>query len=237
MNFTLSELPEHRFEDSEPQEVLAWAFQRFGGKIAIASSFGVEDVVLIDMAADVLGSELRVFTLDTGRLHQATYDLMDRVRNRYDLRIEVMFPDHVRVESMVREYGINLFYDSVENRKACCRVRKVEPLGRVLGTLDAWVTGLRRDQNVTRTDVPKVEMDSSHSALVKINPLAGWTSAQVWAYAREGRVPYSALHDQGFPSIGCEPCTRPIDEADDPRAGRWWWEDPDTKECGLHLKG
>lgn len=238
MDFSLSELPADGFESASPQELLAWALGRFsGGTVAIASSFGVEDVALIDMAV-AIRPDVRIFTLDTGRLHQATYDVMDRIRNRYDVQLEVMFPETARVEAMAREYGINLFYDSVENRKRCCFARKVEPLGRMLGQLDAWVTGLRREQNVTRAAVAKVEIDNGTGgpALAKISPLAAWSAEQVWAYVRERRVPYNALHDQGFPSIGCEPCTRAVKASEDIRAGRWWWENAETRECGLHRK-
>lgn len=235
MPFSLSELPGHAFEGASPSEVLSWALQRFGDRIAIASSFGVEDVALIDMAVAVK-PDVRVFTLDTGRLHQETYDLMDRIRSRYDLRIQVLYPDAAEAEQMVTSLGINLFYDSVANRMKCCEVRKVRPLRRVLGTLDAWVTGLRRDQNVTRANVPKVAIDDANGGLVKVSPLAGWTHEDVWGYVREHRVPYNGLHDQGYPSIGCAPCTRPVKPGEDLRAGRWWWENPETRECGLHLK-
>ncbi len=229
------ELPAGRFEDASPQDVLAWAFERFGGRIVVASSFGVEDVALIDMACRVR-SDVRVFTLDTGRLHQETYDAMDRLRNRLELSLEVMFPDAARVEGMVREHGLNLFYDSTENRRRCCLARKVEPLRRVLSQVDAWVTGLRREQAVTRAAVGKVEIDHGNGGIVKVNPLADWTSQQVWEYVKDNRVPYNALHDAGYPSIGCEPCTRPVKPGEDPRSGRWWWEHAETRECGLHLK-
>ena len=228
-------LPDTSFEDASPQDVLAWALGRFGARIAVASSFGLEDVTLIDMAA-AIRPDVRVFCLDTGRLHQETYDVMDRIRNRYELRIEVLYPDASQAEEMVQSLGVNLFYDSVQNRMRCCDVRKVRPLRRVLSTLDAWITGLRRDQNVTRANIPKVAIDDANGGLVKVCPLADWTQADVWAYVREHRVPYNSLHDQGYPSIGCLPCTRPVKAGEDPRAGRWWWENPETKECGLHLE-
>jgi phosphoadenosine phosphosulfate reductase len=177
-----------------------------------------------------------VFSLDTGRLHQETYDLMDRIRNRYGLKIETLFPDAGEVERMVTNHGINLFYDSVEKRRLCCGTRKVNSLRRILSSLDAWVVGLRRDQNVTRAGVQKVTIDHANNGIVKISPLVDWSSEQVWDYVREHKVPYNNLHDRGFPSIGCEPCTRPVASGEDPRAGRWWWENPDTKECGLHPK-
>ncbi len=232
---TAAEDPASPQDAVSPQDVLSWALERFGDRIVVASSFGVEDVALIDMAA-AIRPDVRVFMLDTGRLHQATYDVMDRIRNRYQLRIEVMFPDAPRVEAMVREHGINLFYDSPESRRRCCLARKVEPLKRMLTTVDAWVTGLRRDQGVTRGQVAHVELDHANNSIVKVNPLADWTSEQVWDYVKANRVPYNALHDGGFPSIGCEPCTRPVKPGEDARSGRWWWENPDTRECGLHLK-
>ncbi len=235
MSFDLSELPGDRFEGATAETVLRWALERFGDRLVIASSFGLEDVVLIDMAAG-LSDDIRVFTLDTGRLHQATYDLMDRVRNRYELDIEVMFPEAGAVQAMVRASGLNLFYDSISNRKRCCHARKLEPLARALGACDAWVTGLRREQNVTRAETPVVELDAAHGSIVKVSPLADWSSEQVWEYVRENRVPYNALHDAGYPSIGCEPCTRPVKPGEDARSGRWWWENAETRECGLHLK-
>jgi phosphoadenosine phosphosulfate reductase len=190
-------------------------------------------VVVIDMLMK-LDRSARVFTLDTGRLPYETYSLMEAIRERYGLAIDVYFPRADAVEAMVREQGVNLFYRSIENRKRCCTVRKVEPLGRALGGVEAWITGLRREQAVTRTQVRKVEVDPDHGGIVKVNPLADWTWAEVWEYIRAHDVPYNKLHDQGYPSIGCAPCTRAVAPGEDPRAGRWWWENPETKECGLH---
>jgi thioredoxin-dependent adenylylsulfate APS reductase len=187
------------------------------------------------MAASIT-PKVRVFSLDTGRLPQETYDLMDRVRNRYGIKIETLFPDAAEVEKMVTNHGINLFYDSVEKRRLCCGVRKVKPLRRILSSLDAWVVGLRRDQNVTRTEIRKVGIDHANYGIVKLSPLADWSGEQVWDYVRENKVPYNALHDRGFPSIGCEPCSRSVEAGEDPRSGRWWWENSETKECGLHPK-
>jgi phosphoadenosine phosphosulfate reductase len=235
MSFTVSELSADRLEGASPQEVLRWALKRFGDKIAIASSFGVEDVALIDMASEIR-ADFRIFCLDTGRLHQQTYDTMDRIRNRYGVRVEVLFPNAAEVEAMVTDSGLNLFYDSVGNRKQCCDVRKVRPLRRVLSKLDAWITGIRREQNVTRAGIPKISIDHANGGLVKVNPLAAWSVEDVWTYVRERKVPYNPLHDGGYPSIGCEPCTRPVQGDEGIRSGRWWWEDPDTRECGLHLK-
>jgi phosphoadenosine phosphosulfate reductase len=222
-------------EEFAPQALLRWGFETFGDRIALACSFGAEDMVLIDMMVK-LRPRARVFSLDTGRLHQATYLAMDAVREKYGIPIEIYFPQGAAVEEMVRLKGPNLFYDSVENRRHCCGVRKVEPLGRALATVDAWVTGLRRDQGVTRAEVPALEVDEAHAGIAKLAPLASWSSEQVWAYIREHRVPYHRLHDAGYPSIGCEPCTRAVKPGEDPRAGRWWWEQPGEKECGLHVK-
>lgn len=218
-------------EGRDAEGVLRWALDRFGDRIAFASSFGAEDVVVIDLLAR-LTPRPRVFTLDTGRLPQATYDLIDRIRDRYGLAIEVFFPDRGAVEQMVREAGANLFYRSIEDRKRCCGVRKIEPLGRALTGLDAWITGLRREQAVTRGATPKAEVEAS--GRIKVAPLADWTREQVWAYVRAHDVPYNALHDRSYPSIGCEPCTRAVAPGEDERAGRWWWERPETKECGFH---
>ncbi|MBI4362505.1 MAG: phosphoadenylyl-sulfate reductase [Euryarchaeota archaeon] len=216
------------------EEVIRWALQRFGQRVALASSFGAEDVVVIDLMTRQ-DPRARVFTLDTGRLPQETYDVMDAIRGRYGIPIEVYSPQTGAVEKMVREHGMNLFYQSVEFRKMCCGVRKVEPLNRALAGLDAWMTGLRRDQAVTRTGVRKVEVDGDHGGILKINPIADWTSDRVWDHIRKHGIPYNRLHDRGYPSIGCAPCTRAVKPGEDPRAGRWWWEqDPTSKECGLH---
>ena len=232
--FHKSHIPSDGLENASAQQVLEWAVKHFGERVALACSFGAEDVVLAHMAQTV-SNTFRVFSLDTGRLNSETYETMDRLRSRYNLHIEVMFPQADAVQAMVREHGVNLFYDSIEHRKKCCGVRKVEPLQRVFVTLDAWVTGLRREQNVTRVDTPKVEWDEANG-LVKLNPLADWSSEDVWQYIDEHNVPYNPLHKRGYPSIGCAPCTRSVQPDEDPRAGRWWWENPDTKECGLHIQ-
>jgi phosphoadenosine phosphosulfate reductase len=223
-------------EEFKSEEVLQWALDRFSPKIALACSFQAEASVLIDMMYRIRGSDFRVFTLDTGRLNQETYDCMDAVRERYGVAIEVYFPDAIKIQEMVRTHGLNLFYNSIEMRKLCCGIRKVEPLNRALSGLSAWITGLRREQGVTRSEIWKVELDKEHGRILKFNPLADWTHDQVWAYIRKNRVPYNLLHDRGYPSIGCAPCTRAIKPGEDLRAGRWWWENPDTKECGLHVK-
>jgi len=225
----------HRFSRAEPQEVLAWALERFGRRVALSSSFGAEDVALIHMLHQ-LEPRARVFTLDTLRLPTETYQVIDEIRDRYGIDLESFYPDLIAVDRMVKERGYNLFYQSIENREFCCEVRKVEPLGRALAGLDAWITGLRRDQAATRSSVAKVEIDAVHRGIVKVNPLADWTADRVWSYIKANDVPYNKLHDQGFPSIGCAPCTRAVAPGEDPRAGRWWWElDPDHKECGIHI--
>ena len=215
------------------EDVVRLACGRFGRNVALSSSFGAEDMVLIDMLMRV-NSRARIVTLDTGRLPQETYNVMDATRERYGAAIEVFFPQAGAVQSMVAEHGLNLFYHSVDFRKMCCGVRKMEPLRRALAGLDAWITGLRREQSVTRTAVHKIEWDELNQ-LIKINPLADWTEDDVWTYIRENNVPYNALHDRGYRSIGCEPCTRAVEPGEDQRAGRWWWEHPETKECGLHV--
>jgi len=200
---------------------------------AFASSFGAEDMVLLDLIAR-LALDVEVFTLDTGRLHEETLDLIERSRERYRLPIRVMTPEAAPLESFVAENGVNAFYRSIELRKQCCEIRKMQPLRRALAGKAIWITGLRREQSVTRTAVPVVEIDAANGGIVKVNPLATWTEAQAWAYVRERKVPYNLLHDQNYPSIGCAPCTRAVAPGEDIRAGRWWWENPDTKECGLH---
>jgi thioredoxin-dependent adenylylsulfate APS reductase len=224
-----------RFGGEEPKEVLEWALRTFYPKIALASSFSAEDVVLIDMLWRI-NPEVKVFTLDTGRLHQETYDLIDEIRQRYGVKVEVYYPDTSSVEKMVREHGVNLFYESVELRTLCCQIRKIKPLERALSGLDAWTTGLRREQSATRADIKKVEVDELHGGIIKVNPLADWTYEQVWDYIKAKKVPYNKLYDKGYASIGCEPCTRPIKPGEDPRAGRWWWELGVHKECGIHCR-
>lgn len=235
MKATAAELADalRRLEGAAPQEVLGWALGRFGGQLAIASSFSIEDCVVIDVAHRI-DPKVRVFALDTGRLPEETHQTADRVRDKYGIEIEWQFPDRVRVESLLRAKGAYSFMESLENRRECCGIRKVAPLGGVLSTLDAWVTGLRRDQAVTRSDTPVVEVDATHGGIAKINPIISWGEAELQAYAAEHRVPVNTLHRKGYPSIGCAPCTRAIQPGEHPRAGRWWWENPENKECGLH---
>lgn len=221
------------YEERGPQDVLCWTLERFGSRAALCTSFQADGMAILDMAWRI-NPKVRVFTIDTGRLPQETYDLLDRVREKYGIEIEVYFPDATQVESIVRRHGTNLFYRSVQLRLLCCEARKVLPLRRVLATLDAWVTGLRRDQSATRATIRKIEIDHDHGGLVKVNPLADWTQNKVWDYLRAHDVPYHPFYDQGYTSIGCAPCTRPTNPGEDPRAGRWWWEKETPKECGLH---
>ncbi len=199
-----------------------------------ASSFGAEDMVIIDLIAKH-ALPIRVFTLDTGRLPDETHALIDRVRTRYGLPIDVYTPDARLLQRFVRDHGANAFYRSVDLRKACCGVRKTEPLTRALVAKGAWITGLRRAQSVTRAEIAVEEYDEAH-ALPKYNPLADWSDDEVWSYLRANDVPYNALHDRGYPSIGCAPCTRAVEPGQDVRAGRWWWEHAVHKECGLHRR-
>lgn len=223
-----------RFESASPQEIVRWADGRFGDRLALMSSFGLEDVALVDMFWRI-NPNARVMTLDTLRLPTETYTVIDRTRARYEIDVEAFTPDLTAVSDMVKARGYNLFYKSIENRKLCCGIRKVEPLNRALSELDAWIAGLRRDQGMARGETRIVEWDDAHENY-KINPLANWTFDQVWDYVREYNVPYNELHDRGYPSIGCAPCTRAIEPGEDLRAGRWWWElNPDAKECGLHV--
>ena len=200
----------------------------------LASSFGAEDMVLMDLVAGE-ALPIRIVTLDTGRLPQETHDLIDRARERYRVPIEVVVPEAAAIQAFVREHGANPFYRSAELRQRCCAIRKTEPLRRALAGADAWITGLRRAQSVTRTQVGIEEWDD-RNGLPKFNPLAEWSDDDVWSYLRAHAVPWNALHDRGYPSIGCAPCTRAVPAGEDIRAGRWWWENPAHKECGLHVR-
>ncbi len=229
----ISELNE-KFANADAIELLSYFLDKYNDKIALASSLGAEDQVLTQMVTSI-SKCARIFTLDTGRLFSETYELIDRTSKKYKTNLEVYFPKSEPVEKMVRKKGINLFYDSIENRKECCYNRKIEPLKRAFEGLDAWICGLRAEQSVTRTDIKLVEWDENNNIL-KINPLANWTEKEVWDYIKDKGIPYNPLHDKGYPSIGCQPCTRAILPGEDIRAGRWYWENPDTKECGLHKK-
>ena len=221
----------------DPQSLLAEIARRYKPGEAAISFSGAEDVVLVDMAQRA-GLELDVFSLDTGRLHPETYEFLERVRKHYGIVIELVMPEAEAVTELVRAKGLFSFLQ--DGHGECCGLRKVEPLRRKLGTLQAWITGQRKDQGVTRTDLPHEQVDRAFSTpahrLVKFNPLADWTSADVWNYIREREVPYNPLHDRGFVSIGCEPCTRPVGPHQHERLGRWWWEDAAQKECGLHAQ-
>jgi phosphoadenosine phosphosulfate reductase len=221
-------------KNSSPAQVISFFNNLFPNKIALSTSLGYEDQILTQVVASV-DKNIKIFTLDTGRLFPETHDLIDRTCKKYDININIYFPDSAKVEAMVNEKGINLFYDSIENRKLCCNIRKLIPLARAMKGLDGWITGLRRDQSVTRTDMQLVEWDDSNNML-KINPLINWTEQEVINYIDIQKIPYNPLHKKGFASIGCYPCTRAIEKGEDVRAGRWWWENPDTKECGLHEK-
>jgi phosphoadenosine phosphosulfate reductase len=221
------------YDDGDPEDILLWAFDRFGDRVALVSSFQAEAMVLLDMAAR-LNPEVRVVTIDTGRLPEETHDIIERARRRYRVRIEVLSPEARALEAMVSKHGVNLFYEAVPRRLLCCHVRKVMPLQRALAGLDAWITGLRREQWATRANIRKIEVDHDHGGIIKLNPLADWTREEVWDYVRENDVPYHRLYDQGYSSISCAPCTRPVPQGEDPRSGRWWWEVNAPKECGMH---
>jgi phosophoadenylyl-sulfate reductase (thioredoxin)/thioredoxin-dependent adenylylsulfate APS reductase len=212
--------------------VLAAAVRDFS-PVTFANSLGAEDMVLTDLIAKHQ-PDIEMFSLDTGRLPQETYDLMQEVRKRYGVPLKIYFPDSKAVEAYVAQNGVNGFYDSVEARKGCCFVRKVEPLRRALRGKKAWITGMRRDQAVTRGTL-EVSAYDAELGLQKFNPLLDWTNKEVWAYIRQYDVPYNKLHDQFYPSIGCAPCTRSVTPGEDIRSGRWWWENPENKECGLHV--
>jgi thioredoxin-dependent adenylylsulfate APS reductase len=222
-----------RFEHASAEEILSWALEQFHPRMAISAAGGADGMVIVDMAWRI-NPEVRVFTLDTGRLPPETYTLFEEVRDRYGINVEFEFPERVQVEELVNSKGPNLMYKSLENRLACCDIRKVLPLKRKLATLDAWVAGLRRDQWRTRKNVSKVELDKDHGGIVKINPVADWSSDDVWDYIRKNDVPYHQLFDEGYTSIGCAPCTRPVQPGESERAGRWWWEQETDKECGIH---
>ncbi len=221
------------YDDAPPQEILEWALDRFHPRMAISEGGGAEGMAILDMAVGIR-PDVRVFTIDTGRLPQETYDLMERVRQRYGIEIEVLFPERTAIERLTKRHGPNLMYQAVDLRLLCCQIRKVQPLVRFLGDLDAWVTGLRREQWASRAEVRKIELDHDHGGIVKVNPIADWTKDEVWDYIRANDVPYHALFDQGYTSIGCAPCTRPVEPGEQDRSGRWWWETDAPKECGIH---
>ncbi|OED35787.1 phosphoadenosine phosphosulfate reductase [PVC group bacterium (ex Bugula neritina AB1)] len=216
------------------KEIIQWAFDSFGEKnVILASSLSVEDQVLTDMVCELAESP-RVLTLDTGRLFQESYDVIQMSMDKYKISYEISFPEAKEVLDLVTEKGPNLFYNSVMDRKECCYVRKVRPLKKSLEKASLWITGIRKDQSVTRENLSHVEWDN-HFGLYKINPILDWSEKDVWKYIKKNKVPYSSLQDKGFLSIGCAPCTRAVEKGQDIRAGRWWWEAPESKECGLHV--
>ena len=219
-------------EGQRPEAVLEWAYRTYG-RVAIVSSFQAESSVLIHMAASIV-ERPDVITLDTGRLHEETYDVIDRIQRRYAIRLHVQAPQPDEVAGLVASGGPNLFRESVELRQRCCEIRKVRPLRRALAGFDAWVTGIRRDQSGSRRRTPAVQADRAHGGIAKIAPLVRWTRDEVWSYIREHELDYHELYERGYASIGCAPCTRPIQAWEDERAGRWWWERSEVKECGLH---
>ncbi len=214
--------------------VIGYILNHFGDQIILSTSLGLEDQVLTEMVLRQK-RDTEVFTLDTGRLFPETYDLIARTNKHFGIRMKTYFPEPQKVEEMVSRHGINLFYDSVENRKQCCAIRKVQQLPRAFAGKEAWICGLRKDQSVSRFFNKMVEWDA-HNGLIKINPLINWSEKEVRDYVKLHNIPYNLLHDRGFPSIGCEPCTRAIEPGEDIRAGRWWWENEVHKECGLHKR-
>lgn len=223
------------FPVSAAVEILQRGLDVATGPIKLASSFSVEDIVLIDL---INRNQLPVglFALDTGRLNEETYEVADAVVNRYGMKIDWYFPQAIAVEALERDKGLFSFRESLENRYECCRIRKIEPLQRALENLGGWVTGLRREQSVTRSEIKAIEIDAGHGHILKINPLLDWSEDEVWDYAEHECLPVNRLHRQGYPSIGCAPCTRAIQPGDDLRSGRWWWENAEHKECGLHRR-
>jgi len=222
-------------DDANAEEILSYGILTARGAVSLACSFSVEDVVIIDLLQR-LKLPAGVFAIDTGRLNEETYEVAESLRERYGLRIDWYFPDREQVEALEREKGLFSFRESLENRKECCFIRKVEPLQRALQPLSGWITGMRRAHGVTRLELQPLEKDALHGDIVKINPLSHWSDDEVWAYAEQQRLPVNRLHRRGYPSIGCAPCTRAIQPGEPARAGRWWWEDPEHKECGLHRK-
>lgn len=221
--------------DLAAEEIIRLTLEEYGSEnVVLASSLSIEDQVLTHMLAGMT-EKPRIFTLDTGRLFAESYETMEKTMLRYGFRFELLCPENSELEKMIEMHGPNLFYRSIELRKLCCTVRKVQPLQRVLATANAWMCGLRRTQSITRDELKAVEWDENND-ITKVNPLHNWTEDQVWEFVRSNDIPYSSLQDRGFRSIGCAPCTRSVSSDDDMRAGRWWWEEPEHKECGLHLK-
>ena len=221
--------------DASPVEILRTGTAAAHGPVKLACSFSVEDLVIIDMVHGA-GLDVGIFALDTGRLNEETYEVAEAITERYRVAIDWYFPRHEVVEALLRGKGHYSFRESLDNRHECCHIRKVEPLSRALKGLAGWITGLRRDQSVTRTGLVPIELDSANGGILKINPLLEWTDELIWAYAESQRLPTNRLHKQGYASIGCAPCTRAVAPGEHPRSGRWWWENPENKECGLHQR-
>jgi len=219
-------------KDQQPAEALAQLAARFPGNVVFSTSFGLEDQLITHLIFEN-NLPIRVFTLETGRLFQETYYTWNRTLERYQKNIEAYFPDTHAVQQLITQKGPSSFYESVENRKECCRIRKIEPLHRALSGAECWITGIRADQSDNRQGMSDVEWDSTNG-LLKFHPIYHWTLDEVKAFVKVNNIPYNPLHDKGFPSIGCAPCTRAVREGEDFRAGRWWWEDQSKKECGLH---
>ncbi len=221
-----------KFANGSAENILQYILEHYKDKAVFTSSMGVEDQVITHIMAGI-DRNSNIALLDTGRMFYEAYDLIEKTESRYNLKIRVFFPDYKVVEKMVNTKGINLFYENIKNRKECCHIRKIEPLKRALAGNDIWITGLRTEQSTTRKGLQFAEWDESNK-IIKVNPLLNWTIDDVWEYVHHHKVPYNPLHDKGYPSIGCQPCTRAVQPGEDIRAGRWWWENPETKECGLH---
>ncbi len=223
-----------QFDKSSSEQILKWASDKFAGKIIFSTALGPEAQVILDIMVKN-SINIQIFTLDTGRLFNDTYELIAKTEEKYNTKIQVYFPKHEDVENMIKEQGINLFYKNQSNRKQCCYVRKIIPLERAMYGYDSWICGLRKGQSITRETVRCIEWDKKHQ-MIKINPLANWSEEEVWNYIRKHDVPYNKLHENGFKSIGCSCCTRKVKDGEHSRSGRWWWEPEDKKECGLHIQ-
>lgn len=222
------------FAKANADYIIKYFADKYGSKAAFSTSFSIEDQVITHLLSEIK-KDVKIFTLDTGRLPYETYNLIDKTREHFNVKIDIYFPDTVAVEEMVNEKGVNLFYNNVDNRKHCCFVRKVVPLKRALIEKEIWITGLRKEQSVTRENIDIVEYDNGYD-IIKVNPIYNWTEEQIWEYIKENNIPYNQLYKQNYRSIGCAPCTRAVEKGGNIRDGRWWWENPDSKECGLHLK-
>lgn len=222
----------NKFTNGSAENILQYILEHYKDKVVFTSSMGIEDQVITHIMAGI-DRNSNIAMLDTGRMFYEVYDLIEKTESRYNIKVRAYFPDYKAVEKMVNTKGINLFYENIKNRMECCHIRKIEPLKRALAGNDIWITGLRTEQSTTRKGLQFVEWDESNK-IIKVNPLLNWTIDDVWEYVHHHKVPYNPLHDKGYPSIGCQPCTRAVQPGEDIRAGRWWWENPETKECGLH---